>query len=222
MVETPRNVAEPPTLVANRTKWTLRYTKIAAGSARGDWATRDAKRALSAALRKLAYGKCVFCETALEVSGFLEIEHYTAKTLAPDLAFEWTNLLPSCQLCNNSKRDADHGNLLLKPDAEDPEPHFWVHPDTGRLAPHPRLDAVQVARANRTIELCNLQRPALCTQRADMVSRVGRWLQHLSEDEWEYLSRPTTEYKLVIRHVLKLHRHDALHAQDKSLFESPI
>ncbi len=228
MVRTPRNVPEPRELVANRSKWTVRYKRIVAGVAHGDWATRGAKRALSVALYKLAHGKCVFCESPLEVSGDLEVEHYTAKTLNPDLAFVWTNLLPSCRLCNRSKSDLDHGNALLKPDIEDPEPFFWIHPDTGRLEPHPLLDAAQQRRAIRTIELCDLQRPALCTKRAEVLSRVGRWLEllettaasALAMQEWQFLSDPRTEYKLVVRHVLRLHRQDSLLAHDKACFEA--
>lgn len=123
----------------------------------------------------------------------------------------------------------DHGNVLLKPDVEDPEPFFWIHPDTGRLQPHPRSDAAHEHRAVRTIEICNLQRPALCTKRAEMLSRVGRWLELLQgalkessvvTKEWEFLSAPTTEYKFVVRHFLRLHGHDSLSAHDKSLFEA--
>lgn len=226
---TPRNVPQPVKLASNRMKWTARYKRIVAGAAHGDWATRDAKSALSVALYGLAHGKCVFCESPLEVSGDLEVEHYRAKSLAPDLAFEWTNLLPSCRLCNRSKGNLDHGNALLKPDIEDPEPFFWIHPDTGRLEPHPRLDAAQAHRAIRTIELCDLQRPGLCTRRAEMLSRVGRWLELLTSavggsdpvvQEWEFLSDPTTEYKFVVRHVLKLHGQDSLWTRDKSRFEA--
>src|SRR3989442_3928123 len=57
---------------------------------------------------------------------------------------------------------------------------------------------------SETIRLCALQRPALCTKRQDMLSRVGRWLQTPQAEEWEYLSRPSTEYKLVLRHMLVL------------------
>jgi len=230
MVRTPRNVAEPGILRTNRARWTLRYKRIVAGAAGGDWATLNAKKVLKTVLYKLSHGKCVFCESPLGVSGNLEIEHYTAKTLDPDVAFEWMNLLPSCRLCNGSKGNLNHGGLLLKPDVEDPEPFFWIHPDTGRLEPHPRLDAAQEHRALRTIEICGLQRPELCTKRVEMFSRVGRWLELLASavgksnpvtQEWEALSDPRTEYKLVIRHVLRLHGQDALWVRDRERFEAP-
>jgi len=177
----------------------VRYESIASGSSTGDWATQSAKKVLAVALRGLAHGKCVYCESALGVTTYLEIEHYVAKTVTPALAFEWTNLLPACRLCNNPKSEQDHKGALLKPDAVDPEPYFWIHPDTGKLEPHPKLDAAQSRRANETIRICDLQRPALCTKRVEMLMRA---LQ-ATASQWEELCDPRTEYKFVLRHVLE-------------------
>jgi uncharacterized protein (TIGR02646 family) len=227
MVHTPRKLPAPPKLESNAARWTDRYRRIHAGEAKGDWATRDAKKLLSAALYKLAHGKCVFCESPLEVSGDLEVEHYVAKSIRPNLAFDWVNLLPACRLCNRSKGEEDHGGVLLKPDLEDPEPFFWIHPDTGRLEPNPSLDAAGRRRALETIRICGLQRPALCTQRAETLGRVGRWLQLVSgaspltdplREEWEYLSHPETPYKLVVRHALDRHGQHQLSAHDRARF----
>ena len=139
----------------------------------------------------MAHGKCVFCESALEVTTYLEVEHYVAKTVTPDLAFEWTNLLPACRTYNNAKGEHDHQGAVLKPDAEDPEPYFWIHPDTGKLEPHPTLDAAQSRRANETIRLCDLQRGQLCTKRTNMMQTVLRWLPGQDEAEWESAFRST-------------------------------
>ena len=118
---------------------------------------------------------------------------------------------------------------MLKPDTEDPEPYFWIHPDTGRLEPHPNLDPAGQRRAIETIRLCNLQRPALCTQRAEMLSRVSRWVELTLDpatprgplkEEWECLSHPGTEYKLAVRHALRLKEQHELSAQDKANFEA--
>jgi hypothetical protein len=64
----------------------------------------------------------------------------------------------------------------LKPDAENTELLLWLHPDTGKLQPHPTLDEVQAQRVSQTIEAYNLQRDALCTERIDMMNFVKRWL----------------------------------------------
>jgi len=227
MVHTPRHLPAPPKLVSNAARWTARHQRIHAGEAKGDWATRDAKRLLRAALYKLAHGKCAFCESPLGVSGYLEVEHYVAKSIRPDLAFDWPNLLPACQCCNTSKGDQDHSGALLKPDIEDPELHFWIHPN-GEIMPHPSLGEAGRRRALETIRICNLQRPALCTQRADMLSRVSRWVELTLDpaaaggplkEEWECLSHPKTEYKLAVRHALRPKGHAELSVKDKDRFE---
>jgi hypothetical protein len=134
----------------------------------------------------------------------------------------------SCRLCNRAKGNQDHRNLLLKPDVEDPEPYLWIHPDTGRLVPHPKLDTDGCQRALETIRICDLQRSALCTQRLETFARTGRWLDLLAEAtgvggalraEWEYLSDPATAYKFVIRHVLRLRGQAELCARDLERFE---
>src|SRR5262249_39270937 len=146
---------------------------------RQSWITSAAKAILKPVLYDLAHGKCVFCESALEVTGHLEIEHYVAKSVDPHRCFEWTNLLPACSKCNRSKGDQDHGGSLFKPDEEDPEPYFWIHPDTGELQPSPKLDFVGQRRVLETIRLCDLQRPALCFKRIRMMNRVSRWVASL-------------------------------------------
>jgi uncharacterized protein (TIGR02646 family) len=222
MVHTPRTLPPPPQLIKHGKRWTARFRAGLAADGQSDWATPQAKSVLRAALRELACGKCVFCESALEVTAYLEIEHYVAKTVTPALAFEWTNLLPACRLCNNAKGEQDHNGTLLKPDAEDPEPFFWIHPDTGKLEPHPKLDEAQSHRANETIRLCDLQRPALCTKRVAMLMRAFRWLSNAEADgsEWEELSSPSQEYKLALRHALEIRGQYALAEYDRKRFRS--
>src|SRR5580658_5822731 len=216
MVHTPHTLPAPSELVKHRAKWTVRYQSIASGSSTGEWATQSARKVLAGALRGMAHGKCVYCESLLGLTTYQEIEHYVAKTVTPALAFEWTNLLPACRLCNNAKGEQDHQGALLKPDAKDPEPYFWVHPDTGKLEPHPKLDAAQSYRATETIRICDLQRPALCTKRVEMLMRVLRAV----DSQWEELCAPHTEYKLVLRHVLELRNRHALAEYDRQSFRS--
>ena len=163
----------------------------------------------------------MYCESVLEVTSYVEIEHYVAKTVTPELAFEWSNLLPACRLCNNAKGEHDHRGVLLKPDAEDPEPYFWIHPDTGKLEPHPNLDEAQSNRAHETIRLCDLQRPALCTKRAEMLMRVLRWLSGAEAigSEWARLCDPRIEHKLVLRHVLETRGQHQLAEFDRIRFK---
>lgn len=110
----------PPALAAKAAVWTQRWIQIHAGQRDGDWATKAAKDILRDELHKLACGKCAFCESVLGLTSYKEIEHYWPKTLRPNAAFDWTNLLPVCRVCNGEKQDTDHRGSLIKPDDEDP------------------------------------------------------------------------------------------------------
>lgn len=188
MVHTPRTQPPPFQLVKYSKKWTARFLAALKSNPRRDWATTYAKQVPRTALREMAHGKCVFCESALEVTTY------------------------------HAKGEHDHQGAVLKPDAEDPEPYFWIHPDTGKLEPHPNLDATQSRRANETIRLCDLQRPALCTQRTDMMSRVLAWLPGQAEAEWRALSDPRAEYKFVARHLLEIRGLKVLADYDRARF----
>ena len=181
MVKTPRNIPEPAKLVLNRTKWTSRYRRILAGAGSGEWATRDAKKTLSAALYRLAHGKCVFCESPLGVSGHLEVEHYTAKTLYPDLTFEWTNLLPTCRLCNRSKSNVDHGNALAEAGRRR---SGAILLDSPRYRPSPAAPPIECrSRAARTagqLKSAIFNALRLCTKRCGDAEPGGRWLELLA------------------------------------------
>ena len=227
MVRTrPRGTA-PADLISNQKKWTDRWKRIQAEGGNADWAPRAAKRLLREVILPLAHDKCVFCEGLLDVTSSPEIEHYNPRSIYPDQAFEWTNLLPACSKCNGKKRGQDHRGALLKPDEEDPEPFFWLHVGTGRLVPHPMLTAGQAARAKATIDLCVLQRPKLCQERVRLLGRVGRWVDGVSKrkrlnrilrEEWQDLSDPRTEYKLVLRFLLELRKLDDWARSDRKRF----
>jgi len=116
--------------------------------------------------------------------------------------------LPACSRCNTSKGEEDHKGALIKPDAEDPEPYFWIAPE-GRLEPHPALGERNRQRAQQTIRILDLNRPALMQSRFEM--RVRRDLPDL-------VGEPLAEHKLVLRHVLTISGQAALVALDRMKF----
>ena len=224
-----RRGSPPSGLLRNGKDWTQRWLAIHSGLKSGDWATQTAKKLLATELRKLAFEKCAFCESPLGVDAYLEIEHYVAKTVGPHLAFDWDNLFPICRLCNNAKSDADHAGTLLKPDADDGEKWFWLHPDTGKLEPHPSVDPAQIPRIDKTIALLDLQRGRLCEKRIETMEKTIRWLERLAiggldghlRQEWDRMIDPKTEYKFVIRHVFEIKSQSKLAAFDRLKFEGP-
>lgn len=74
---------------------------------------------IRAALEKLFYDKCAYCETVYAASAPVDIEHYRPKgAVAEDaahggywwIAMDWDNLLPSCIDCNRKR-----GQVLVEP-----------------------------------------------------------------------------------------------------------
>ncbi len=128
------------------------------------------------------YGKCAYCECALElVDG--DVDHFRPKAIYYWLAYYWKNLLPCCKTCNQFFKGAQfpvegeratceaelalEKPLLLDPASEDPaaEPgkHLTVD-DTGMIAG-------KSLQGKTTIEVLGLDRDAL--QRA----RRGAYLE---------------------------------------------
>jgi hypothetical protein len=133
----------------------------------------------------------------------VDIEHYVAKTVDANQAFEWNNLLPACRLCHEKKGDLDHGGALLKPDAEDPEPYFWLAPN-GEIQPHPSLDY-----------------DAASKRRAERIEEIGLLLDHPSRERVEFLLAPRRQFKFVIRQVLEQRGQAGTAAEDRRRFEAP-
>ncbi|MFH1469070.1 MAG: hypothetical protein ABIO70_32080 [Pseudomonadota bacterium] len=79
------------------------------------------------ALEKLFHGKCAYCEWKPAAGSSWDVEHFRPKGRVaerPDhpgyywLAYRWTNLYFSCQLCNQRQTDARTWDD--RPDAEEP------------------------------------------------------------------------------------------------------
>ena len=79
------------------------------------------------ALETIFHGKCAYCESKVTTTGYGEIEHFCPKSNSRciNLTFEWSNLLLSCQKCNDAGHkgtkfplDADDNPLLINPTDE--------------------------------------------------------------------------------------------------------
>jgi uncharacterized protein (TIGR02646 family) len=85
------------------------------------------------ALVEMFCGKCVYCESKITAATYGAIEHFFPKSVYVDLTFEWSNLLLSCDRCNDPSHKGtkfpldDQGNpLLLDPTdgVTDPSKHL--------------------------------------------------------------------------------------------------
>ncbi|MEM8713837.1 MAG: retron system putative HNH endonuclease [Planctomycetota bacterium] len=82
----------------------------------GDHDVKDHYKAdsVKTALEAMSHRKCVYCETRIGDGASWDVEHYRPKGAVAEranhpgyywLAYEWTNLLPSCSLCNQKRKD---------------------------------------------------------------------------------------------------------------------
>jgi uncharacterized protein (TIGR02646 family) len=123
------------------------------------------------ALEPLTDAHCSYCDGfPIDALARKEIDHFEPKTRAPHLVLEWTNLYLGCTACNGAKGETWDA-ALLRPD--DPSfsfaAFFLVDELTGRLVPNPAASEEDRRRADVTIKCFALQRPGLCSLRAQEV-----------------------------------------------------
>lgn len=136
-------------------------------------------------LAEFSSNKCAYCESPLVES--INIDSFRPKSGSRDfnnqyfpdhywwLAYEWTNLLPSCSLCSHNKRDwfpiqgsraaigtlyedlSDERPLLLDPCQDWPEKHLEFN-ERGQAIP-------LTERGKVTLEILALNRPYLIEER---------------------------------------------------------
>jgi uncharacterized protein (TIGR02646 family) len=148
-------------------------------------------------LRALFHGKCAYCESSVDVSGYGDVEMFRPKKLYPTLAYEWRNMLYACAVCNQRyKKDqfpltgekaqtfqirgpaepnahlldlSGERPLLLNPYDDLPHEHLVFTVDA-------KAQAVQVAgltdRGSATIDILGLNRPELLKARFETWTRV--------------------------------------------------
>jgi uncharacterized protein (TIGR02646 family) len=147
----------------------------------GYYAHNDVKETLL----QMSGRRCFYCGTHLRVGGHLRVDHFRPQAIYPKLAYEWSNLLGSCEICNERKRaqfplqgqasptedpiqpcsrDDGDPNLLLNPCVDDPDDHFdFVGPDL----------VCRTARAHITCMIADLNREELVSDR-EMVFQLFR------------------------------------------------
>lgn len=147
---------------------------------------------VKAKLLDMQYGKCCYCESKILATGYGDVEHFRPKgSVRQDgnsaeekpgyywLAYQWSNLLISCSVCNTSwkrtffplenpgERARSHLDplvherpMLVDPAVEDPRDHIRYNGD----APF-----ALTARGQVTIERLNLRRGDLLEDRQKLL-----------------------------------------------------
>ena len=78
-------------------------------------------------LRNECKGKCMYCESMIAHVSYEHIEHIRpkARTLFPELTYEWTNLGLACPVCNMNKGDEFDIHLqIINPYVENPSDYI--------------------------------------------------------------------------------------------------
>jgi uncharacterized protein (TIGR02646 family) len=105
------------------------------------------KKEIKEALEMMFHGKCAYCESQVTITGYGDIEHFCPKRnpRCINLTFEWSNLLLSCEKCNDAGHkgtqfplDSNGNPLLINPtdDATDINKHLvfsWDSVDGARV-----------------------------------------------------------------------------------------
>ncbi len=127
MIPVSRLTQVPTILETNANEW---LTKLKAIKANPKATKTELKNAINKynqpevkeALVGMFHGKCAYCESQIRIVDYGDIEHFYPKSEYTDFTFEWTNLLLSCKICNNSKHkgtkfplNANHKPLLIDP-----------------------------------------------------------------------------------------------------------
>lgn len=130
--------------------------------------------AIKQALTEMFNGKCAYCESQIEHIDYGDIEHFKPKSLYPNLAFVWSNLLLACSICNRTYKktqfplETEEGPLV-DPSLEDPANHLKFASDT-------KLQKAIVlgkdARGDTTQKTLGLNRPKLVDKRSRYVVKM--------------------------------------------------
>ncbi len=151
-------------------------------------------------LREIYRNKCAYCECRIDEGAAWQVDHFRPKKkLAEDkshpgyywLAYEWSNLLLSCPICNRKKSNqfpirgirvrvphvkrtewrADfptllaEAPLLLNPELDDPEDHITFLPNGIIEVKDGSL------QGRETVRICDLNRESLRLRRKRLVDR---------------------------------------------------
>lgn len=150
-------------------------------------------RAVRKKLKEIYNRKCAYCDSEVGGTLYPHIEHYRPKSIYYWLAYEWDNLLFSCQVCNVSKGkkfpreenikvfyDMDLSSeepLILNPEKDDLR-EFYEFDINGKI--YAKGDN---SKAKKTIEICKLYRDDLIEDRKDKINDVIQILTLLIKDE---------------------------------------
>lgn len=126
--------------------------------------------------RKQQNKKCAYCRMDISTAtSYFSIEHIVAKSLHPEWMYEPLNLCVACANCNSAKNNqevlSDKNTAVLPADSLG---YIIIHPHFDRYFEHIEIvDGLLykglTPKGTKTIEICNLTRIGLLSERAKLL-----------------------------------------------------
>ena len=178
----------PQTLKKKAKKWIAQLISARTNSQRERVLRRYRNAEVRQTLVAMFHGKCAYCESRITHVDYGHIEHYRPKagpSGRPDLAFEWSNLLLACGICNGASYKSDRfpeaadGGPIINPCEDDPACHFEFHYD-----PIAKLASVYgvTSRGEVTERLLGMNRWELRQQRSNLIRKLVVIAQFAASD----------------------------------------
>jgi uncharacterized protein (TIGR02646 family) len=133
---------------------------------------------------------CAYCDGPLQVTARATVDHVAPRSAFQALSLAWHNLLPACDLCNETYKGEQWSCNLVRPDVDPVDDWFDVDLDTGAMRPSAAVDDPLVrARVRLTIVVLRLNTPDRCKARRNVVKAMrNAWKRAAGSREHD---RPT-------------------------------
>ncbi len=114
---------------------------------------------------------CAHCDGDLDVTSRKTVDHHAPRKRFQELSLAWHNLMPCCDLCNETYKGEQWSCALVRPDRDPVDVWFDVNLDSGALRPSPEIhdNPVLRARVRLTIKVFRLNTAGRCKARRDVV-----------------------------------------------------
>ncbi len=147
-------------------------------------------------------GICWYCGRQCEGEGYLApmVDHFRPRSRFPELAYEWSNWVFSCQRCNTAKWDKWPETGYVDPCAADPserpEQYFDYDVVTGEIILRKGLSETARRKAVNTIDDLDLNRYDLVSSRsAHMRGFITGLLKLPAADREAFIAVVVEEYR---------------------------
>jgi uncharacterized protein (TIGR02646 family) len=133
---------------------------------------------------------CAYCDGPLNVTARATVDHVAPRACFQALSLAWHNLLPSCDLCNETYKGQQWSCALVRPDTDPVDAWFDVDLDSGAMRPSPEIDDPVIrARVRLTISVFRLNTPDRCSARHKVVRAIrNAWKRdagtHQHDRQW--------------------------------------